>query len=80
MTVDRTDSQPSQFVVRVDLSRCEAVGVCYEVAPEVFAPDRFGYPIVQQPSDDDHDQRANAFAAAARCPKGAIIVSEISTT
>lgn len=59
--------------IRVNMAECDAMGVCFEVAPDVFVADRYGYPVIRSP--DSPEFRAHAAEAAARCPKRAIILS-----
>jgi ferredoxin len=72
----RDRSAGKEFIVaseiRVNMAKCDAMGVCFEVGPDVFVADRYGYPIIK--SQDSPEFRAHAAEAAARCPKRAIIL------
>lgn len=61
--------------VRVDWLRCDAHGVCAEVAPEVFGLDDWGYPVV---ADGPLEPAARRLArrAAAACPVAALRVTD----
>jgi ferredoxin len=57
--------------VDVDWLRCDGHGVCAEVAPEVFALDDWGYPIVaDEPLTRAHEKFARRAASA--CPAVAL--------
>lgn len=60
--------------VRIDWLRCDAHGICAEVAPEVFALDDWGYPIVADGPLPDRQARLASRAAAA-CPAVALRLS-----
>jgi NADH:ubiquinone oxidoreductase subunit F (NADH-binding)/ferredoxin len=68
--------------VRVDASRCTGHGVCVEVAPTLFALDRFGFayvrPEVAGLLAHDADARVLAREAAVRCPDDAILVDRVA--
>lgn len=65
----------------MDASKCTGHGVCVEVAPDLFALDRFGYAYVRSDAHQlltDHgDARARVREAEARCPDRAIIVERV---
>lgn len=65
----------------VDASRCTGQGVCVEVAAAGFALDRFGYayvlPGTSERSAGDLTLRGALRDAEARCPQGAIRVTEM---
>jgi ferredoxin len=53
--------------VVIDWLRCDAHGVCAEVAPEVFGLDDWGYPMLVE-AELDGDRERLARRAAAACP------------
>ncbi|MBO9521309.1 MAG: ferredoxin [Nocardioidaceae bacterium] len=57
--------------VDVDMTKCQAYGLCAEEAPEVFELDEWGYPVIA-----DHDvpegQGPGVLRAVAACPAQAI--------
>ena len=72
---------PKATRVRVDASKCTGHGVCIEVAPDLFALDRFGFAYVTESAHADlaasGDARARVREAEARCPDRAIIVERV---
>jgi len=54
------------------------MGDCYRIAPEVFSADRYGYPIVTPPNQEDDEVAIRVREAAIQCPEGAIVVWERS--
>lgn len=57
--------------LQVDWLRCDGHGVCIEVAPEVFAADDWGYPVLPDgPLPARHTRLARRAAAA--CPAVAL--------
>jgi ferredoxin len=57
--------------IRIDTDRCSGHGRCYDVAPELFADDEYGYGkvIVERVAPE---QQAHAQAAVDCCPERAI--------
>ena len=68
----------NEIRVRVDMSKCDGRGMCFDTGPLVFLADRYGYPLVQPFDQSDHRTRASVYAAVAACPKGAIVVTEVA--
>lgn len=72
---------PKVTRVRIDASKCTGHGVCVEVAPDLFALDRFGYAYVRPDAPgalrDDADARARLREAEVRCPDRAILVERV---
>lgn len=64
--------------IQVNMAECEALGVCFDVAPDVLRPDRYGYPIVGEA--EGREARARAMEAVARCPKRAIHVVTVASS
>lgn len=62
--------------VRIDLSRCQGHGRCYEMASAVFDCGPDGKPVVLIPEIDDEDveRKMQASSAEMMCPAGAITV------
>ncbi len=58
----------------LDNERCQGHGRCYNLAPDLFAPDDDGYAVVLVEGDLDPEQEAQAQLAAANCPEYAITV------
>jgi ferredoxin len=61
--------------VHVDMSKCEAYGICAETAPAVFELDEWGYAQVLGDGTVADDQQENARRAVAGCPAKAIQIS-----
>jgi len=68
---------PARLVV--DPVRCEGVGICAYVANRLVDLDRWGYPIVPTWPLDPREQRA-ARAAAAACPRRALLLEPVART
>ncbi|MDP1795381.1 MAG: ferredoxin [Acidimicrobiales bacterium] len=58
----------------LDNERCQGHGRCYNLAPDLFAPDDDGYAVVLVEGDLDPEQLAQANLAAANCPEYALTV------
>lgn len=58
--------------VQVDMSKCQAYGVCAEEAPEVFELDEWGYARVDDGGVVAGDQEPHVARAVAACPAQAI--------
>jgi ferredoxin len=61
--------------VVIDAERCDAMGTCVDVAPDVFTQDLDGYStlIEERPPEGLHDAVRDAVA---QCPVGAISLVE----
>ncbi|MTV24933.1 ferredoxin [Nitriliruptoraceae bacterium ZYF776] len=61
------------MVVTIDRALCSGHGRCYALAPEVFAPDDEGFPILEvervQPGTDAAE---DATLGVEVCPEGAL--------
>lgn len=61
---------------RVDPSKCQAYGICNEVAPRIFELDEWGYAFVPGqavvPAEDEESTRQ----AERSCPALAVVVEE----
>jgi len=61
--------------LRVDPSRCDGVGICAHLAPDLVAVDSWGYPIVRAEPLAAGLERRRAEAAVAACPRRALRVT-----
>lgn len=61
------------LTVTVDTDACAGHGRCYDLAPEVFAPDDDGFPVVIG-SARTAEERANLDIAERNCPERAVLV------
>jgi ferredoxin len=61
--------------IRIDPVACDGYGHCAEIAPELFALDEWGYPIIRSPHTS---AQTNALAelAVRQCPRRAISLVE----
>ncbi len=55
----------------VDPTACEGYGVCFDLAPDLLAPDDWGYPIVLH-REVPKELLRDARRAAAACPRLAL--------
>jgi ferredoxin len=62
--------------VTIDPAKCMGHGMCYSLAPNVFADDDQGYGHVIGEGEVPPAQAAAARNGAANCPEGAISVTE----
>lgn len=62
--------------VLVDATRCEAYGLCVEVAPDLFELDDFGYASPRGTGEVPADRIEAAKEAVAICPIRAISLRE----
>jgi ferredoxin len=61
--------------ISVDVDRCEGHGRCYDLAPQLFAPDDEGHATLVDPSGEVAPDLESAAAAAVRnCPEVALSV------
>ena len=66
-----------QLHVEVDPASCQGHGRCYEICPEAFQADEYGYSAVRLPVAGD-DLREQLKLAADNCPERAISVRPVS--
>lgn len=59
----------------IDMDRCTGHGRCYVIAPELFADDDEGRPILLV-SEVDGSQKGRAIEAIEACPEAAITLKE----
>lgn len=57
--------------LHLDSSKCEAHGLCYSRAPQLFDSDDEGYAVLIQPEPEEKD-RSFAELAVQTCPEQAI--------
>ena len=62
--------------VVVDNSKCQGHGRCYELSPEVFAPDDDGYVVLNIEGDIPADLQQKARTAVLNCPENALSVAD----
>jgi ferredoxin len=60
----------------IDWTRCDAHGLCAEVAPALLARDEWGYPILRRPRPRDEEELSEARRAASLCPALALRIEE----
>ncbi|MBV8693003.1 MAG: ferredoxin [Actinobacteria bacterium] len=59
----------------IDVERCQGHGRCYDLAPELFAPDDAGHAVLVDPDGTvGADDEARARDAVRNCPEGALSV------
>lgn len=68
---DRT--APGTVSLRVDPIRCEGVGRCVQVAPDLIHFDPWGFPVVERRALDAVEQE-QALRAVRACPRQALIL------
>ena len=64
--------------LRIELNPavCTGHGRCYDLAPELFAPDDAGYGTVVKGLAESDDERKAAVLGEQSCPEGAITTAE----
>jgi len=62
--------------VRVDASKCQAYGICNEIAPRVFELDEWGYAAVPGQGDIAAKDEESARRAENSCPAHAVVVHQ----
>ena len=62
--------------VSIDPDKCMGHGVCYGMAPNVYADDDQGYGLVIGDGVVGDDDAEEARAGAANCPESAITVAD----
>lgn len=62
--------------VSIDSGKCMGHGMCYSLAPNVFADDDEGYGQVIGDGDVPPDQLDGARTGAANCPESAISLAD----
>ena len=60
--------------LQVDWTRCEGVGYCAEILPELIQLDDWGYPIVDPKPITDRGHLEHARRAVATCPRLALLL------
>ena len=58
--------------VQIDSEKCQGHGRCYDLAPEVFAPDDDGYVVLLVEGDVPAALEDQARAAVRNCPERAL--------
>jgi len=61
---------------QVDASKCQAYGICNEIAPRIFALDEWGYAAVQGHEAVPAEDEALIKQAERGCPSRAVVVKE----
>lgn len=59
------------YTIRVDREKCQGIGACTGIAPEVFVLDSEGKAVVADPNGADDD---TILEAAESCPLEAIVL------
>jgi ferredoxin len=67
---------PASVKVRIDTSKCQGHGRCYDLAPAVFTEDDEGYGEVIGDGVIAPDQQDAARLAEANCPESAIVIDQ----
>ena len=62
--------------VRIEASRCQGHGRCYDLAPDVFADDEQGYGHVLGDGTVPPGNERDARVASLNCPERAIAMTE----
>ena len=62
--------------VHIDRSSCQGHGRCYDLAPDLFAPDDVGNGEVIGGGEVPPERERQALLAVANCPERAISVEE----
>jgi ferredoxin len=62
--------------VSIDSAACMGHGLCYALAPDVFADDPDGYGVVIGDGSVPPEHAGQARKAAGNCPEGAIRVED----
>ncbi|HEY6798448.1 MAG TPA: ferredoxin [Kineosporiaceae bacterium] len=68
--------EPADATLRADWPRCQAHGVCHEIAPEVIHLDEWGYPLFD-PGPLGGDELAAVRKAVQACPTLALRLGEV---
>lgn len=68
---DRT--APGTVSLRVDPIRCEGVGRCVQMAPDLIHLDPWGFPVVERRALDPAEQE-QALLAVRACPRKALVL------
>jgi len=63
--------------VRIDRGRCQGHNRCYDIAPDLFVIDEFGYATAAREDRIPPEREADANRAAASCPERAIVIEGI---
>jgi ferredoxin len=64
--------------LRVNPIRCDGVGYCAEIVPELIWLDDWGYPVVSPEPVDDPSLLQLAARAVTQCPRVALMLSRQS--
>lgn len=67
----RDPRSDDRISMRVNPVRCEGVGICAHLAPDVITLDKWGFPVLPADGLAD-DQIAQARRAVAGCPRTAL--------
>jgi ferredoxin len=62
--------------VIVDREKCQGLGRCYDLAPDVFASDEDGYVELQLTGDIPEALQHQARVAVLNCPESALSIIE----
>jgi ferredoxin len=65
--------------VRVDRERCHGHNRCYDIAPDLFVIDDFGFAAAARNDDIPSEREAQARLAALSCPEQAIVMEDGTT-
>ena len=61
----------------IDWTRCDAHGLCAQVAPNLIARDEWGFPILRRPRPRNDQEMLDARRAASLCPALALRIEEV---
>ena len=62
--------------VRVDLRRCQGHNRCYDIAPDLFDIDDFGFASARADGQVPVEREDDAHRAVASCPERAILIED----
>ena len=65
--------------LRVDRERCQGHNRCYDIAPDLFVLDDFGYAAAAHDGIIRSEREADARRAALSCPEQAIVIEDPTT-
>ncbi len=60
--------------LRVDPVRCDGIGICAHLAPQIVTVDSWGYPIIAS-APLDRRSRRRAESAVSACPRKALFIA-----
>lgn len=61
----------------VDWTRCDAHGLCAQVAPSLIVLDEWGFPILRRPRPRNEEELVDARRATSLCPALALRIEQV---